>query len=206
MLITLGLGSAAGLINTTINTVKELVPALSGSKPAGLVSVIGLVVGLVYTTPGGQAVLELVDYYGGSLLILIVAVLEITVLAWVYGAKNLVDDLSFMLNTRLGIYWKFCWTVFIPVSLSFILGYTLVFYTPVKYAGEVLPVMAQVAGWVVTLAGVAMIVVVFVVSMARRERGWKPTSSWGPRNAVERLDWMNKDAGTSLSVIKSEIE
>ena len=204
MLITLGLGSAAGLVNTTINTVKELVPALGGSVSAGLVSLIGLLVGLVYITPGGQAVLELVDYYGGSLLILIVAVLEIIALAWVYGTSNLVDDLSFMLSRQFGIYWKFCWTVFIPVSLSFILGYTLVFYAPVEYAGEALPLGAQVAGWVVTLAGVGMVAAVFLVTLARRERGLRPLSSWGPRNAVERLDWMNKNVGTSLNIIKSQ--
>ena len=45
--------------------------------------------GLVYTTPAGQPILELVDYHGGSLLILFLAVLEIIGLAWIYSSTNL---------------------------------------------------------------------------------------------------------------------
>lgn len=35
-------------------------------------------------------------------------------------------DIKFMLNVDLGIYWKFSWFFFIPVSLSAILVYSLV--------------------------------------------------------------------------------
>lgn len=39
--------------------------------------------------------------------------------------SNFVRDVKFMLDLELGIYWKFCWLAFIPVSLSGILAYVL---------------------------------------------------------------------------------
>lgn len=41
------------------------------------------------------------------------------------GLNNFVRDVKFMLDVELGIYWKFCWLVFIPLSLSGILVYVL---------------------------------------------------------------------------------
>ena len=112
---------------------------------------------MVYITPGGQPILELVDYYGGSLLILILAlaVIEIIALAYIYKTSTLIRDFNFMMNRNLGIFWKFCWSFFIPVALSLILAYTLIFYKPVAYSKVDLPVEAQVAGWMLTAAGVA---------------------------------------------------
>ena len=155
MLITLGLGSATGLINTVITVISDEFPNISKDLITGIVCVVGLVSGLVYITPGGQPILELVDYYGGSLLILILAVIEIIALAYIYKTSTLIRDFNFMMNRKLGIFWKFCWSFFIPVALSLILAYTLIFYKPVAYSKVELPVEAQVAGWMLTAAGVA---------------------------------------------------
>jgi len=195
MLITLGLGSATGLINTTINAFSDIF-GLSSSMAAALISVLGLAAGLVYTTPGGQAILELVDYYGGSMLILILAVVEITAFTWIYKTKRMAADLSFMMEHEFGLYWRFCWTYFIPVSLAFILGYTLVFYRPVVYAGIELPVSAQVAGWVLVAVGVVMAIVIFVWTVVKRIRSeenvgiFAPSKSWGPKCPMDRIDWL----------------
>ena len=204
MLITLGLGSVIGLTTSTVAVLRSVFPALGSTVAAAIISLLSLLVGLVYTTPGGQAVLELVDYYGGSLLILVVAVAEIIILAWIYKTSRLIDDFSFMLELELGLYWKLCWSFVIPVSLSLILGYTLIFYAPVSYAGAVLPVTAQAVGWIVTSTGVAMVVVVFLSSMISTRKGLSPLPSWGPKNPVNRMDWMYKDVGTSLSIINNE--
>ena len=37
--------------------------------------------------------------------------------------KRFAGDIKFMLNVSVGIYWKFCWVFFIPVSLTAILVY-----------------------------------------------------------------------------------
>lgn len=157
MLITLGMGSAVGLCNVVVTVIKDAFPGLSKSTAAGLICLAGMLIGMVFTTPGGQPLLELVDYYGGSLLILVMALSEVMALTWVYGREKLMKDLNFMLDCDLGIYWKFCWFYFIPVSLSCILAYTLVFYKPVDYADIDLPLGAQLAGWSIFVIGVLII-------------------------------------------------
>ena len=92
----------------------DSIPSLSKSMAAGIVCLVGAMCGLVFTTPGGQPLLELVDYYGGSLLVLGMCMCEVLVLTWIYGRDKLIKDFKFMLGRELGFYWKFCWFYFIP--------------------------------------------------------------------------------------------
>ena len=62
--------------------------------------VVGLLLGLPYVTPGGQVVLEMVDFYAGTLLILALASIEIMAMNWIYGTGAIARDIEFMLNTR----------------------------------------------------------------------------------------------------------
>lgn len=58
------------------------------------------------------------DVYGGSLAVVCIAIAECVGLLWVYGIRRLCDDLQFMLNEKINIYWKVTWTVCAPVILS----------------------------------------------------------------------------------------
>ena len=49
--------------------------------------VVGYGLGLFYVTPGGQIMLEMVDYYGGTILILALASCEIIAFNWIYGTS-----------------------------------------------------------------------------------------------------------------------
>lgn len=54
------------------------------------------------------------------------SVLEVIGIAWIYGVYNYLDDIEFMLNMRLGWYWKACWGLIIPIFLTIILIYSLI--------------------------------------------------------------------------------
>ena len=43
----------------------------------GLICLAGFGLGLVYVTPGGQAVLALVDFFGGGFIIFVLAMIEV---------------------------------------------------------------------------------------------------------------------------------
>jgi solute carrier family 6 amino acid transporter-like protein 5/7/9/14 len=225
MLITLGLGSAVGMINVVITVLNDACPGLSKSVAAGLVCLAGAVVGIVFTTPGGQPLLELVDYYGGSMLILVMALMEVLVLTWVYGRSKLIKDMNFMMERQLGVYWKFCWFYFIPVTLSCILAYTLVCYKPVEYAHAPLPLAAQISGWLIFLFGV-MVVIAFMIKQfikqhsAISENGqtwlktiwsaagsmFKPLDTYGPAIMGHRIKWLMLDDQESAGNINFAIE
>ena len=53
--------------------------------------------------------------------------------------KRFAGDIKFMLNVSVGIYWKFCWVFFIPVSLTAILVYFIYSYQPLTYEGNDYP-------------------------------------------------------------------
>jgi len=46
------------------------------------------------------------DTYGGGLGVLWLAIFETVVISWIYGVKRFADDIGFMLNTKINIYWK----------------------------------------------------------------------------------------------------
>ena len=61
--------------------------------------------------------LDMVDHYGGTMLILGLASFEIIGIAWVYGANVVTRDFNFMFKTKLSWYWPFCWGVLCPLLL-----------------------------------------------------------------------------------------
>jgi len=195
MLITLGFGSATGLISNIITVVCDAFPSFPRAAVTAVISSLGFLSGLLYVTPGGQALLELVDYYGGSLLVLTLALAEIIAIAWVYNVNNVLADLSMMLNIRLGLYWKLCWSLVIPSCLAFILFFFLYDYQPVQYNQAAVPVSYQVAGWTIALTGVAFLPLVMSLELWRNKKdpkmAFQPSTKWGPQKTEDWRDWNN---------------
>jgi len=216
MLITLGLGSAIGLLSVVTTTLCDSFPHKDRAVIVRSCCVVGLAVGLFYITPGGQALLELVDYYGGTLLIIALASLEMIGLNWIYGTSVLTRDFNFMLQTELSNYWRFCWGILCPLLLPL-----LFFYALLTQAGmpDALPT-AQVFGWTIAVIGILFVPLHFVLSITKGEEGdflsrvlacvksgqlckkiveiFKPNSSWGPSNLEERRSWKEYSGSVSL--------
>jgi len=85
MLITLGMGSATGLISAIIGVICDECPSLNKAAVTFAVCLGGFAIGLLYLTPGGQHLLNLVDYFGGGFIIFALATLEVVAVSWFYG-------------------------------------------------------------------------------------------------------------------------
>ena len=109
----------------------------------------GYGIGLFYVTPGGQIMLEMVDYYGGTVLILALVSVEVIAINWVYGTNQLARDFNFMLRMQLSVYWRFCWGILCPLLLPLLFLYVLFTQAGVPD----IPFPAQVAGWIISLIG-----------------------------------------------------
>ena len=94
--------------------------------------------------------LDMVDYYGGTVLILALASVEVMAINWIYGTNTLTRDFNFMLNTQLSVYWRFCWGVLCPVLLPLLFLYVFFNQTGLP---EVIPLGGQVAGWILATIG-----------------------------------------------------
>lgn len=157
MLLVLGIGSNIGMASSVINVVKDRFPQLPHWQLAIGASLIGFLCGLVYMTPGGQFVLNLVDFYGCTFIALVLAIAELLAIGWVYGVKRLCNDIEFMLNVKTSFYWRICWALVAPGLMFLVLVYMLFSYEPLTYKGVLYPQAAYTAGWLIWGLGVAQL-------------------------------------------------
>ncbi|XP_076293223.1 sodium-dependent nutrient amino acid transporter 1 [Lasioglossum baleicum] len=198
MLFVLGIGSAIAMAGAIITIISDQFPHWKYFYIILGTVVFGFCVGTVYCTPGGQFVLELVDYYGGTFIVLILATLEITGIFWVYGLENYVDDVEYMLKSRPSAYWRLCWAIITPILLAVVLVYSLINLTPITHTGISYPESAHAAGWTICAFGALQIPFWLIyVMLSKKDLGlsemiasaFRPSSDWGPKNPKELASW-----------------
>ncbi|OXA50584.1 Sodium-dependent nutrient amino acid transporter 1 [Folsomia candida] len=216
MLFTLGVGSATSLTNAIITVIHDQFSSIEKKWITTVVCIVGFFSGLIYVTPGGQFMLELVDTFGAGFIIFIVALLEMIGFVWIYGLNNLVRDIEFMLNIKISWYWKFCWSIFIPVSLSviFIQATIKSASSTLKYNGASFPPEAVVCGWMIAAVALLILPVAALHSVWTRKAGsldekfmesFRPTSEWGPKDPKIRESWLRTPPGKSAVVELKEM-
>lgn len=58
------------------------------------------------------------------------------------GFKRFTMDIKFMLNKDLGLYWRFCWTFFVPVALLIVFLNSMIYPELPTISGKLLPNLA----------------------------------------------------------------
>lgn len=133
MLFVLGIGTCVGMTSTIMTAVRDKYPTVKCWKVAIGISVVGVSVGTIYTTPGGQFLLSFLDFYGGSFIAFMLAIVELLTVGWIYGVDRFCMDIEFMLGRKTGLYWRICWGFITPAMMIFIFGYFVLTWEPVKY-------------------------------------------------------------------------
>ncbi|KMQ97973.1 sodium- and chloride-dependent glycine transporter 2-like protein [Lasius niger] len=170
MLLTLGLDSQFALMETVTTAILDGIPALRNYKIWVVLgaAVIGYAGGIIFTTNAGMYWLQLMDKYAANWSVLLIAISECILVAWIYGADRFLDDVQQMIGPR-GRLWRFFWTwmwkVVTPAALFFILCFNWVKYEPVKYGTYVYPKWADVLGWVISMLPVLVIVGLAIVQL-----------------------------------------
>ncbi|XP_076161702.1 sodium-dependent nutrient amino acid transporter 1 isoform X2 [Ptiloglossa arizonensis] len=200
MLFVLGIGTSVAFTAVISSVIKDKFPQFQDWKVAAGVTSTGFLIGIVYCTRGGLYILNLVDYFGGTFIIVFLASFEVMAISWIYGIDNFLDDIEFMVGNRPSIYWRFCWGFLTPLSLFSILIYFLCELTPLTYDDEYYPTSAYVAGWIILALGVIQLPVWIVVTkMKNKDKPiwniFKPNSEWGPKDPSKYKEWKDfKDA------------
>lgn len=91
MLFVLGIGSTVGMGSCIIRVVRDQFGHIANWPLALGLSVLGFTISIVYMCPGGQFILNLVDFYGVSFTALILAIGELLALGWVYGEVEILE-------------------------------------------------------------------------------------------------------------------
>ncbi|KAK1129888.1 hypothetical protein K0M31_019591 [Melipona bicolor] len=199
MMFVLGVGSIVGMVSGIVTALKEKLPNVKIWQIVVFVCSAGFAVSTVYVTPGGQFLLTLVDYYGTSFVVFILASFEITAVSWVYGIENFLDDVEFMLNKKTSSYWRICWFLITPLILITIFFYTVTTLSPLTYGDKTYPATAHAAGAVILCFSVFQIPFWMIVEILKNrklpllqnlKKSFLPTSQWGPREIEHRKAWL----------------
>jgi len=186
MLFLLGLDSEFALFETVTCAVFDSFPALRKYKMmvTSMMCLICFLLGLPCVTQCGQYVLDLMDTYGASLSVMIIAVAEMVAVMWGYGVNNFCRDIKHMLGFTPGWYFKICWVVISPVLLVAIFIAACSEWQLPSYGSVPYPPWAHTIGWVLTLVSVVQIPLwLLIMSMVSLMEGgscstFYPTQSW----------------------------
>jgi len=167
MLFLLGLDSEFALFETVMVAIYDTFPSLRRHK-VGVTSAmcfICFMLGLPCITQSGQYVLDLMDTYGASISVMVIAVAEMIAVMWGYGANSFCKDLQSMLGFYPGLYFKVCWVIISPLLLIVILVAALIDWTKPSYGPLPYPEWAHGVGLALTVVSVIQIPIWFFVTI-----------------------------------------
>lgn len=172
-----------------ITVIRDQFPSIKAWQGAVGISTAGFFLGLIYVTPGGQMILSLVDYFGATTIVYILAIGELVAISWIYGLDRFCMDLEFMLNRRPNWYWRLSWGVVTPGIMIIILIYALITLDPLTYKGQTYPDIAYAFGWLLAAFGILQLPIWAVIAIAKQDEksiwdmiksAYKPMRNWGP--------------------------
>jgi len=202
MLLTLGLDSQFTMVESLITAIYDELPSLRNHKVlvVGGVCTVGFLLGLPICLQGGFYLFVLLDWYSGAWSLIFLAVLEIVLIAWVYGADSFCRDIETMgihHNSVAKHYWTVCWKFTSPFLLSCVLVSTLVNYQPAREGDYVFPLWANVLGWCIAFSSV-IILIPFGVYEILKVRKYK----WPLRNLIQ-CDFVWRTQTRTLNALAS---
>ncbi|XP_073845258.1 sodium-dependent nutrient amino acid transporter 1-like [Musca autumnalis] len=189
MLFTLGVGTITGVFSTSINVICDRFISAKRWIVVIVMAIICYCFGLMYITPGGQFMLNYIDFYGVTFIAIVLAIVELVSAAWVYGIKNICRDIKFMLDIKTSIYYRLCWGIITPIFMTAILIYMLVDYKPLTYNDVSYPDYLYIIGWCISAIGIGQLIIwaIYTIYEApeldysqRFKNGFKPSKNWGP--------------------------
>ena len=102
---------------------------------------VGFGFGLLFSCPGGELLLGLLDSSVVGTNLFMIALAEVLVVSWWYGVDRMLDDLAEMgmnLHPLLKMYWKICWKFLSPAVLITLVVVELASYDEAKLASLII--------------------------------------------------------------------
>ena len=191
MLITLGIDVTFADVETIATSIIDHFKFKNRQKSVVVVGicVVGFLLGLSMVTQGGLYMFTLIDSTAFSWNLLLFALLEVVLVAWIYGIDPFFKNLEEMNITPWGpvrCYWVVCWKFVTPAILGVLFVTSVTAGLEIEIDGYAFPGEIHALGWMITSSTVAMIPLAAVYQMFRacrsgREIGavlFKPKDTW----------------------------
>ncbi|XP_055372366.1 sodium-dependent nutrient amino acid transporter 1-like [Condylostylus longicornis] len=190
LLFILGVGSNIGMMSCSMTAITDNFK-IKQWQIALIIAVISFSIGLIYMTPGGLWMLNIIDNHGASMNCLILGIMELFVLSWIYGVNNICRDIKFMMNRSTGLFWRISWGFITPIIMTAILVYFFVTFKPLTYSDQFYPDWAYSIGWLITCFAIVQVPLWAIIAIIKQtETTWKeriiksfrPKTIWGPKH------------------------
>lgn len=142
----------------------------------------------------------LIDNFGGTLPIFVLGIFELIAIFYFYGLENLCIDIEFMTGRKVTFYWRICWFLLAPLTMTIVFIYSTITMEPLTYAGLNFPRSYIVAGWCLFLFALLQIPLWFswyYFKNTKTDSLWnafrktfKYTKRWGPRDYNNKTEWL----------------
>ncbi|XP_034097306.1 sodium- and chloride-dependent glycine transporter 1 [Drosophila albomicans] len=150
----------------------------------------------IMCTNAGMFILQLFDWYSSALAIIVVCLVEVIMVAFIYGIDNFMTDVEFMLGKRPALFWKIAWKYITPIVLTFVLFTSIIFLRKITYNGIEYPTWAVAIGWLSFVSSIILIplYVVYIMIIKRDtlkdslKKRLKPLD-WTPADPDDRADY-----------------
>ncbi|XP_055915233.1 sodium-dependent nutrient amino acid transporter 1-like [Eupeodes corollae] len=198
MMFVLGVGSIVALQSSMVTIICDRFTSFKFINVAIITCTIGFCSSLIYATPGGQWILNLIDFFGGTFIVFVLAIFELIGITWIYGLQNFCDDVEFMTNRKVTLYWRLCWTIITPGFMLIIFIYSMVTFDSLKYSGMEYPASANIIGWVILSIGFAQFPLWFIWEASNNydknccstiQNILRHSEDWGPADPEIRESW-----------------
>ncbi|XP_021366414.1 sodium-dependent proline transporter-like [Mizuhopecten yessoensis] len=198
VLFTVGLDSQVVHIQLLYTGLSDSWPKIFGRSrlmTVGGIIVVSALVGIIFTTQGGMYVVQLTDWYVSSLSLMVLVGMEVTVLAWIYGADRLYKDIEAMIGYLPTKLWMVLWKFINPFLYAVLWLIGVINHKAVTYGSTPYPDWSIGIGWIIAILPLLPIPVTMFITLRRqkgslRERfskALKPTNEWKPA-ASSHLD------------------
>ena len=126
MLLMVGISSQIGILLGFLLPIHDsfLVGRIEQSKFTAMTCISMACVGVIFCLRSGLNWVDIFDGYSGTLPLLVIALCEVLVAAWVYGTNKMEDDILFCceFKSKLQPYWNICWKFISPAMLFVIIA------------------------------------------------------------------------------------
>ncbi|CAH8674188.1 unnamed protein product [Schistosoma bovis] len=178
MIILLGIDSMFAGVEGFIAAAGDYFPHALANKWirsifVGCVCITSYLVGLSMVTNGGMYVFQLLDYYSGSRIILIVGLLESSVIGYIYGFKRVSKDMKRMYGYSLKWITFLFWCITTPLFSLILFIISVIVYEELTYKRASLhepyhfPGWSVKLGWFMASSSIFLIPIVMIIKILR---------------------------------------
>lgn len=189
MLFLFCIGSNMGMASCIVTVIRDVYPNIKCWKIVIVIVAFGVSIGSLYTTPGGQFLINLIDFYGASFVALLLAIVEVLTVGWIYGIDKFCRDIEFMLGRKTGLYFKVCWKWITPGIMITIFLYFVYTWKPIDYKNVEYSSAMHVLGWSLSVFALGQLPVwAFIAYLKQKDLKienrflaiFRSNESWGP--------------------------